>query len=67
MSLFWHLRFASRFGYHKMLMPDEGSQIVKGCHDRIISFSDIENKISTEYKYILKPVLWGNIMSMGKW
>ena len=43
------IRFASRFGYPKMVMPDEGSQRVKGCHNMIISFSDLQNKISTEY------------------
>ena len=42
-------RFACRFGYPKTVMPDEGSQLVKGCQDMIISFSDITHKLSVEY------------------
>ena len=36
-------RFACRFGYPKKLLPDEGSQLVKGCTDMIISMSDVKN------------------------
>ena len=43
------IRFACRFGYPRLVMPDEGSQLVKGCQDMIISFSDIKYKISVEY------------------
>ena len=43
------VRFASRFGYPKTVMPDEGSQLVKGCENVILSFSDIKHKISFEY------------------
>ena len=43
------VRFSCRFGYPKLLMPDEGSQLVKGCKDMVISFSDISQKLSTEY------------------
>ena len=39
------VRFASRFGYPKTIMPDEGSQLVKGCENMILSFSDIKHKI----------------------
>ena len=30
-------------------MPDEGSQLVRGCKDMVISFSDTSHKLSTEY------------------
>ena len=43
------IRFACRFGYPKMLMPDEGSQLVKACKDMILIFSDLPHKIETEY------------------
>ena len=43
------VRFSCRFGYPKMVMPDEGSQLVKGSEDMIISFADIRHKISVEY------------------
>ena len=42
-------RFACRYGYPKLVMPDEGSQLVKGCQNLVISFSDIQHKISVEY------------------
>lgn len=42
-------RFSCRFGYPKMLMPDEGSQLVKACKDMILSFSDLSHQLSTEY------------------
>ena len=43
------IRFSCRFGYPKVLLPDEGSQLVKGCQDMIISFSDLQHKLSVEY------------------
>ena len=43
------IRFSCRFGYPKLLMPDEGSQLMRGCKDMILSFSDISNRLSTEY------------------
>ena len=42
-------RFGCRFGYPKMMMPDEGSQLVKACQDMILSFTDLTLKLSTEY------------------
>ena len=42
-------RFACRFGYPKTVLPDEGSQLVKGCEDMIISFVDVQQKLSREY------------------
>ena len=43
------VRFSCRFGYPKMLLPDEGSQLVKGCKDMILSFSDLTHQLFTEY------------------
>ena len=42
-------RFSCRFGYPKMMMPDEGSQLVKGCQDMVLSYTDLCNKLSVEY------------------
>ena len=42
-------RFSCRFGYPKLLMPDEGSQLVKGCQDMVLNFTDISHKLFTEY------------------
>ena len=42
-------RFSCRFGYPKTLMPDEGSQLMRGCKDMVLSFSDISHKLTTEH------------------
>ena len=38
-------RFASEVGYPKFLLPDEGSQLVKGCNTLKLSFKDIQNQL----------------------
>ena len=52
------IRFSCRFGYLKRLLPDEESQLVRGCKDMKISFSSLQNKLSTEYEteYRVRPV-----------
>ena len=57
------VRFSCRFGYPKQLMPDEGSQLVKGCKDMVISFSDVSQKLYTEYGVQFKtcPVAAHNV------
>ena len=35
------IRFACRVGYPKLLMPDEGSQLARGCKNMIPIFTDI--------------------------
>ena len=42
-------RFASSVGYPKMLLPDGGSQLVKGCGDMQLNIRDIRSYLSTEY------------------
>ena len=51
-------RFACRFSYPKRLLPDPGSQLVKGCQDMVISFSDIKHQLSIEHgvDFELSPV-----------
>ena len=43
------IRFSCRYGYPCSLLPDPGSQLVKGCKDMILSFSDIQNRLSVEH------------------
>ena len=43
------IRFSCRFGYPKLLLPDEGSQLVRGCKDMVISFANIQHQLSVEY------------------
>ena len=42
------IRFACKVGYPKMLMPDEGSQLVKGCKDMQIDFSNLQYRLSRQ-------------------
>ena len=42
-------RFACKFGYPKKLMPDEGSQLVKGCKTMKLEYFDIKYKLHKEY------------------
>ena len=59
-------RFSCRFGYPKVLMPDAGSQLVRGCKDMVISFSDIAMKLSTEFGVDFKPCPVGAHFVHGK-
>ena len=43
------VRFSCHYGYPKFLLPDEGSQLVKGCKDMQLSFSDIQSHLNIEY------------------
>ena len=43
------VRFACRFGFPKMLLPDEGSQLVKGCKTMVLQFTDIKSRLYTEF------------------
>ena len=43
------IRFSCRYGYPKTLLIDEGSQLVKGCKDMVISFVDLSHKLNFEY------------------
>ncbi len=42
-------RFACRFGYPKRMYIDEGSQLVKGCQDMVLSFADSTQRLSVEH------------------
>ena len=43
------VRFACRVGFPKMLLPDEGSQLVKGCQTMVLRYTDIKTRLHTEY------------------
>ena len=43
------IRFSTRYGYPCKLLPDPGSQLIKGCKNMILSFSDIRNQLSVEH------------------
>ena len=44
------VRFSCEAGYPKILLTDEGSQLVKGCANMLISFHDTQHKLSQDTK-----------------
>ena len=60
------IRFACRFGYPKMVLPDEGSQLIKGCQNMSISLSDIQHKLGIEYGIEIKICPVGAHYVLGK-
>ena len=42
-------RFASRAGYPKILLPDNGSQLLKACDEMTLKFKDIKGRLNTEF------------------
>ena len=52
------IRFSCRVGYPRYLLPDPGSQLVKGCQDMTYSFADTKQKLFSEHgvDYIPCPV-----------
>ena len=43
------IRFSCRYGYPCSLLPDPGSQLIKACKEMILSFSDIQHRLSVEH------------------
>ena len=43
------IRFACRVGYPETLMPDAGSQLIKGCKEMELEFHDIKQTLHCEY------------------
>ena len=43
------VRFSCKVGYPRKLMPDAGSQLVKGCQCMTITFSNVKHKLHLEY------------------
>ena len=52
------IRFSCRAGYPRYLLPDPGSQLVKGCQDMRYSFVDTKQRLFNEHgvDYIPCPV-----------
>ena len=64
--LFAFIRFASVYGYPKFLLPDEGSQLIKGCKTMQLSFTDIQHKLNFEYGIQFEPCPVGGHNMHGK-
>ena len=42
-------RFSSRAGFPKVMLPDQGSQLLKACGDVELKFNDVKGKLNREY------------------
>ena len=60
------IRFSCRFGYPKFLLPDSGSQLVKGCEDMTYSFTDVKQNLFTDYGTEFTPCPVGAHYVHGK-
>ena len=60
------IRFACRYGYPSKLYPDAGSQLIKGCNDMVLSFTDIRHKLNTEFGINYEPCPVGAHYVHGK-
>ena len=49
------VQFSCRYGYPRYLLPDAGSQLVKGCQDIEYSFVDSKQILSVEYGVDFSP------------
>ena len=49
------IRFSCRYGYPKQLLPDEGSQLVKGCKNMVLNISTLQNRLHVEHGVDFKP------------
>ena len=47
--IFGFIRFSCLVGYPKMLLPDEGSQLIRGCKDMELNFTDIKHRLFVEH------------------
>ena len=47
--IFGFKMFSSRTGFPKIMLPDEGSQLLKVCAEMSLKFKDIQGKLNSEY------------------
>ena len=60
------VRFSCQFGYPRYLLPDAGSQLIKGCQDMQYSYTDSKQILSVEYGVQYEPCPVGAHYVHGK-
>ena len=60
------IRFSCETGYPKVLVSDEGSQLLKGYEDMRINFSDLRNRLHREVGVDFDVVPTGGHNMTGK-
>ena len=60
------IRFSCRFGYSRWVLPEEGSQLIKGCKDMEYLFIDVQQNLSIEHGIDSKPCPVGAHYVHGK-
>ena len=64
--IFGFKRFSSQVGFPKMLLPDQGSQLLKACGDVNLKFKDIKGQLNTEYGIEFSPCPVGSHYMHGR-
>ena len=64
--VFGFIRFSSQVGYPKVLLPDEGSQLIKGCKEMQLCFTDIKQRLHVEFDVDFEPCPVGGHNMHGK-
>ena len=60
------IRFSCRFGYPRYLLPDPGSQLIKGCDEMSYSFVDTKQRLFGEFGVDYRPSPVGAHYNHGK-
>ena len=60
------VRFSCRYGYPRHLLPDSGSQLIKGCEDMQYSYVDSRQVLSVEYGVDFSPCPVGSHYFHGR-
>ena len=60
------VRFSCRYAYPRHLLPDSGSQLIKGCEDMQYSYVDSRQVLSVEYGVDFSPCPVGSHYFHGR-
>ena len=60
------IRLSCEVGYPKVVLPDEGSQLLKGCEDMKFNFRDVRNKLYADMKVEFDPCPVGGHYMHGR-
>ena len=60
------IRFSCQHGYPRYLLPDSGSQLVKGCEEMEYSYTDTKQILSVKYNIDFTPCPVGAHYMHGK-
>jgi hypothetical protein len=60
------VRFSCKVGFPKKLLPDAGSQLIKGCETMTLNFTDLKNRLHKEFGVLFEKCPVGAHYQHGK-